>query len=120
LRGGARTGFPAIFWPAILDWKLANVILRLPAAVRPYCHLKCCDGAPLDRFALLGSLRDARRHNLESIAQFAKELLHVDPAARARAFKEACQTAVEEAGRIAVGAKQPFPVRPQLAAWADL
>lgn len=118
--GGARTGSPSVFWPELLDWKLAEFLLRLPAAVRPYCHLSCCGGAPLDRFALLGSRADARRHNLVAIAHFATQLLSVRSSARAGAFKQACQAAAQQAARVETLASQPFPVRPQLAAWAAL
>ena len=118
--GGARTGSPSVFWLGLLDWKLAEFLLRLPAAVRPYCHLACCRGAPLDRFALLGSRPDARRHNLVAIAHFATQMLAVAPSGRAGAFKKACQAAAQEAARIETMAKQPFPIRPQLAAWAAL
>lgn len=63
---------------------------------------------------------DARRHNLVSIAHFATQLLSVPPSGRASAFTRACQAAAQEAARVETLAEQPFPVRPQLAAWAGL
>ena len=118
--GGARTGFPSVFCLTLLDWKLADRLGRLPAALRPRCQLSCCKGATLDRFALLASPAEARTHNLLAIADYANLLLGVPATHRDKAFKSACIAAVQEAGRIETQARQPFPVRPQLAAWAAL
>lgn len=118
--GGGRTGYPSVFWPELLDWKLADGIGRLPAGLRPRCHLTCCNGATLDAFALLRTPAEARAHNLHAMADVTNQLLKVAPAHRDKAFKQACQAAVKHAAMIEVRAKQPFPARPQLVAWAAL
>lgn len=118
--GGPRTGFPSVFCLELLDWKLADRLGRLPASLRPRCHLTCCNGATLDRFATIASPAEARVHNLVAMAHFANQILGVPASHRDSAFKQACRAAVQQAGIIETHAKQPFPVRPQLAAWAVL
>lgn len=118
--GGGRTGFPSVFWPDLMDWKLADGIGRLPARLRPRCHLTCCNGGTLDEFAQLRAPAEARVHNLHAIAYVTNQLLQVSPPHRDKAFQQACAAAVKLAGMIETRAKQPFPPRPQLVAWAEL
>lgn len=118
--GGGRTGFPSVFWPELMDWKLADGIGRLPARLRPRCHLACCNGGTLDEFAGLRTPAEARVHNLHALAHVTSQLLDVSPPHRATAFKQACAAAVSLAGLIETRGKQPFPPRPQVVAWAEL
>lgn len=118
--GGARSRMPSAFVLSLLCWKHPSVLLRLPKRWTPTCNLSCCNGAPLDRFALTGTLAELRYHNLVSVAELAGHLLAVPANARSGWFKSICQNAAYEAAKIEANAGQPFELNQQVIAWASV
>lgn len=103
-----------LFVRSYLDWFLAHVVAGWTAAGRKViCHLPCCGGNPLSRF--LDPDLDARWHNMNALADFARHILDAEPADRRIEFLNGCRDAVSQYGL--AGFQGPEDPKAQLTSW---
>lgn len=116
--GGSGVNTPSALVADLLMYKHPTVLARLPSGVKPLCHLDCCGGQALDRFALDGTTAELYHHNHLALAHLGRRLLAIDVDQRPEWFRELAVRAVAEAARIARDGKQPFTTSDQVVAWA--
>ncbi len=104
-----------VFVRQLIDWFRASEIAGWSAAGADInCRLRCCNGAPLDRF--LDDDLDATWHNMVALADFAAYVLDADPDDRPAEFLNECRAA---AGRYGLaGFNGPENPKAQLTGWA--
>lgn len=115
MRPRRRPGSSArLFVRSLLDWFLAHDVAGWTAAGRNViCHLPCCGGKPLSRF--LDPDLDARWHNMNALADFARHILDAEPADRRIEFLNGCRDAVSQYGL--AGFQGPEDPKAQLTNW---
>lgn len=118
--GVPRDKSPSVFLAHLLDFKLGSHLDEFPREASPVCDLACCRGAALRRFNGEHSTHEARTHNMLAIAAVARKVLAADSERRPAVFRAMCVDAEHAVEELAIAARRPMDVRPQVKAWSTL